>query len=123
MVQPNFVSLFSGAGGLDIGLEEAGWVCRYASDIDEAAVATLNSNKRRPLRRARALEEAFIEQADVTASTGREILAKSGVAKGDVTLLAGGPPCQSWSSAGHQQGFDDPRGQLFNDFIWQSLSA
>jgi DNA (cytosine-5)-methyltransferase 1 len=32
-------------------------------------------------------------------------------------LLAGGPPCQSWSSAGHQQGFEDPRGRLFDDFV------
>ena len=34
-----------------------------------------------------------------------------------MSLLAGGPPCQSWSSAGHQLGFDDPRGRLFDDFV------
>jgi DNA (cytosine-5)-methyltransferase 1 len=44
-------------------------------------------------------------------------LNKLGLRKGDIPLLAGGPPCQSWSSAGHQLGFDDPRGRLFDDFV------
>ncbi len=42
---------------------------------------------------------------------------KSGLRRGDVPLLVGGPPCQSWSSAGRQEGFDDPRGKLFSDFV------
>lgn len=117
MAHNSFVSLFSGAGGLDIGLEQAGWVCHYASDLDANAVETLSVNRGRRLRRGTALAEAFVEQADVRGSRGDEILAKGGLHRGDVTLLAGGPPCQSWSSAGHQHGFEDPRGQLFADFV------
>ncbi|MGA9164987.1 MAG: DNA cytosine methyltransferase [Thiobacillus sp.] len=117
MAHNSFVSLFSGAGGLDIGLEEAGWVCHYASDVDRDAVETLNLNKGRRLVHSLALNEAFIEQADVRHSSGADILAKGGVRRGEVMLLAGGPPCQSWSSAGHQHGFEDPRGQLFVDFV------
>jgi DNA (cytosine-5)-methyltransferase 1 len=117
MAHNTFVSLFSGAGGLDIGLEEAGWCCRYAADIDDDAVASLTLNKGLSLARSVALKEAFVEQADVRGSSGREIFSKAGIVKGDVALLAGGPPCQSWSSAGHQKGFDDPRGQLFSDFV------
>lgn len=117
MATNSFVSLFSGAGGLDIGLEEAGWQCHYASDIDEDAVETLRRNAGRQLVRTIALEHAFIEQADVRLTIGPEILAKAGLRSGDVTLLAGGPPCQSWSSAGHQHGFKDPRGRLFEDFV------
>jgi DNA (cytosine-5)-methyltransferase 1 len=63
------------------------------------------------------MQNAFIECADVRDSRGADILSKAGVRRGDVQLLAGGPPCQSWSSAGHQLGFSDPRGQLFVDFI------
>jgi DNA (cytosine-5)-methyltransferase 1 len=37
--------------------------------------------------------------------------------RGDATALVGGPPCQSWSSAGHQLGFDDPRGKLIRDYV------
>jgi len=117
MAVNSFVSLFSGAGGLDIGLEEAGWVCSYASDVDADAVETLSRNRMRRLAHAVALDQAYVERADVRQSTGADILTKGGIRKGDVMLLAGGPPCQSWSSAGHQHGFEDPRGRLFADFV------
>lgn len=117
MAVNSFVSLFSGAGGLDIGLEEAGWQCHYASDVDADAVDTLRRNSGRRLARSVALSHTFVERADVRHSSGVDILAKGGVRRGDVILLAGGPPCQSWSSAGHQHGFEDPRGRLFGDFV------
>jgi len=115
----DFASLFAGAGGLDLGLEEAGWRCLYASDIDPAAVATLETSRGLPLANGtgKAFQDTFIEQADVRQLSGKEILSKAGVRKGSVPLLAGGPPCQSWSSAGHQHGLRDPRGQLFADFV------
>jgi DNA (cytosine-5)-methyltransferase 1 len=115
---PAFVSLFSGAGGLDLGLEQAGWSCRYASDIDAAAVASLESNRGFDLGLGRrAFADSFIEHADIRALTAAIVFSKSGLRKGDISLLAGGPPCQSWSSAGHQHGFADPRGRLFGEFV------
>ena len=111
-----FASLFSGAGGLDIGMEAAGWDCVYASDIDPAAVQTLLANSY-DYGCGNAFGRAHLEHADVQALRGREILAKGAARRGDVSLLVGGPPCQSWSSAGHQLGFRDPRGRLFDDFI------
>lgn len=115
----SFISLFSGAGGLDLGLEKAGWDCRYASDIDADAVATLKANQGRLLSEmsSPAFENTYIERADVRGLTGEDILQKAGAQRGDIRLLVGGPPCQSWSSAGHQKGFEDPRGQLFADFV------
>ncbi len=120
MASNSFLSTFSGAGGLDIGLEKAGWVCRYASDIDPCAMDTLEENQRRgrlPASRSRILADAFLETADIRQTFGSDVLAKAGTRRGDIALLAGGPPCQSWSSAGHQHGFQDPRGRLFSDFI------
>lgn len=114
MLNSSFISLFSGAGGLDAGLEAAGWQGRYASDIDNWAVATLQRNAE---RRTPFLRDAHIESADVRNLTGSNILSKVGVARGAIPLLVGGPPCQSWSSAGHQHGMADPRGRLFADFI------
>lgn len=111
-----FASLFSGAGGLDIGMEAAGWDCVYASDIDSVAVQTLLANSY-DYGCGNAFGRTHLEQADVRALTGREILAKGAARRGDLPLLVGGPPCQSWSSAGHQLGFRDPRGRLFDDFI------
>lgn len=112
-----FVSLFAGAGGLDLGLEAAGWTCDYATDIDPAAVATLKANQGRRTHGIRALSKAIIEKADVRSLSGKEILSQIGRRKGEIPLLAGGPPCQSWSSAGRQLGLADPRGRLFEDYL------
>ena len=112
-----FVSLFTGAGGLDIGLESAGWVGRYASDNDPVTIDTLNANRGRLIGDCRYFEHAAIELADVQKLTGDHILAKIGATRGEIPLLVGGPPCQSWSSAGRQLGFNDPRGRLFSDFV------
>lgn len=114
MREIGFVSLFSGAGGLDIGLEDAGFTCLYASDIDKSAYATLAVNRD---RRSGHLAQAVVEHADVSQTKGRDILSAIGTVRGQVPLLVGGPPCQSWSSAGHQKGWEDPRGRLFDDFV------
>lgn len=119
MAALNFISLFSGAGGLDLGLEEAGWNCRYASDVDFDAVKCMERNRllRVSGRRGSIFKRTFIEQADVRELKSSSVLGKACLEKGGVDLLAGGPPCQSWSSAGHQLGLKDPRGQLFKEFV------
>lgn len=106
----NFISMFSGAGGLDRGLEAAGFACRYASDHDPVAIETLRADARHEDERPKVL-------ADVRRLTGRDILKTAGLRVGEAPLMAGGPPCQSWSSAGRQRGLNDPRGQLFRDFV------
>ena len=114
----SFISLFSGAGGLDLGLERAGWDCRFATDFDPIATATLKANQGRNIGRGcNALVDTVIKTADVRDLTGATILAEIGGSRGSIPLLAGGPPCQSWSSAGNQQGFDDPRGRLVDDYL------
>jgi len=112
-----FISLFSGAGGLDLGFEAAGWECLYASDIDNCSVDTLKFNKNTLIGEIVALQNTLIEKSDVRSLSGAQILEKIGRKKGEVPLLVGGPPCQSWSSAGRQLGFDDPRGRLFEDYV------
>lgn len=107
-----FLSLFAGGGGLDLGLKEAGWDCLYAVDNDPDSVETLQANRDHSFG-----ADAVLECRDIRQLSGEEILAKVGRRKGEVPLMAGGPPCQSWSSAGKQKGFDDPRGQLFEDFV------
>lgn len=106
-----FVSVFSGAGGLDLGLHRAGWDCLYATDFDKAAVETLRANV------THLGKDTVLECADIRSVSGPHILDVVGQRRGEIDLLAGGPPCQSWSSAGHQKGFDDPRGRLFEDYL------
>lgn len=115
---PEVVSLFSGLGGLDLGLEAAGWDCVFATDLDARAIESLRANQGFPLQNgARFLQNAQIERADIRNLAGTAILAGAGRRRGDIALLAGGPPCQSWSSAGHQLGFDDPRGRLIGEYL------
>jgi DNA (cytosine-5)-methyltransferase 1 len=115
---PEFVSLFSGLGGLDLGLEAAGWECVFATDIDPRAIDSLKANKGiRLANGGRFLQNAEIERTDIRDLAGSDILARAGRRRGEITLLAGGPPCQSWSSAGHQLGFEDPRGQLIGEYM------
>lgn len=113
-----FISLFSGAGGLDLGLELAGWDCIFATDNDPSAIATLLENRGHGLGQCRKfLERTIVELADVRQLDGAELLLRLGLQKGEVPLLAGGPPCQSWSSGGLQKGFDDPRGKLVEHYL------
>jgi DNA (cytosine-5)-methyltransferase 1 len=114
----SFVSLFSGAGGLDLGLEQAGWDCLLATDNEPKAVETLHANRGLALGQGRTfLDQAAIKLADVRDLSGADLLALVGRRRGEVPLLAGGPPCQSWSSGGLQRGFGDPRGQLVGQYL------
>lgn len=115
--QQSFISLFSGAGGLDLGLERSGWKGVYATDWEQDAVDTLQKNKGRRIRGGKFAEHAEIVHRDVRELSAKEILSSAGARKGSIPLMIGGPPCQSWSSAGHQKGLDDPRGTLFQDFV------
>ena len=100
------ISLFSGAGGLDLGFARAGFDIRVAVEIDPAAVATLRRNWRDTTVITRPLEEL---------STG-ELLEHAGLTVGGVGVLFGGPPCQSFCIAGNGRGLGDPRGQLLFEF-------
>lgn len=114
---PTVVSLFAGAGGTDVGLEQAGWTPVHLSDIDQDAVATLNATQaaRIPIAGGGSrsyLENARIEVADVREMTRDDVRPAGARSSWRPALLAGGPPCQPWSSAGKQGGLSDPRGQL-----------
>lgn len=90
----------------------------YASDIDRSAIDSLMENRGVQVAQSTSfLADALIEQRDVSTQSGAEILAKLGMRRGDLELLAGGPPCQAWSSAGRQLGFADPRGQVAQEFV------
>jgi DNA (cytosine-5)-methyltransferase 1 len=113
-----FISLFSGAGGLDLGLEKAGLDCAFATDFDRDAIDTLKRNQGYRLPNAnKVLADAEIAHADVRALSGREILSSIGSGRGRIPILAGGPPCQSWSSGGKQLGYKDERGKLVDDYL------
>ena len=104
------ISLFTGAGGLDLGLERVGFSATVAVEVDKWSQATLDLNRRFYK------EREFPLLADITSSSPYEIVEASGLRPGEAVLVAGGPPCQSFSTAGRRGSFQDPRGTLFANF-------
>lgn len=112
------ISLFSGAGGLDLGIEAAGFITRLCTDIDDHSCQTLLLNKERQANNPHHfLSEATIKQANIKEYTTKQILEDAGLKCGEVDLVYGGPPCQAFSVFGKRQGINDPRGTLVWDYI------
>jgi DNA (cytosine-5)-methyltransferase 1 len=95
----NILSLFSGAGGLDLGFEKAGFHTIWANEYDKEIWETYEKN----------FPRTTLDRRSITKIPSSEIPEAIGI--------IGGPPCQSWSEAGSLRGIDDKRGQLFFEFI------
>lgn len=112
------ISLFSGAGGLDLGLEAVGFKSLFLTDVDEHSCKTLSNAKIESKRRRKPfLREAVIIESDIRETTGCQILESINKSSKDITLLAGGPPCQAFSVFGQRKGRSDPRGQLSFEYL------
>lgn len=119
MSRPTVVDLFAGAGGLTAGLEAAGWTTVALVDNDPSAAATLRATQSANVRIPNSDEHTYLSGArilegDIAEIDDSDIRLRPGWTP---DLLAGGPPCQPFSSAGRQRGVDDPRGQLFMEFV------
>jgi DNA (cytosine-5)-methyltransferase 1 len=101
--KPSAVDLFCGAGGLSLGLKNAGFDVRLGVDFDRHALATYAFN----------LGDRVIS-ADIRALSGRDILQAAGVK--ELGLLAGGPSCQGFSTHGKRKA-DDERNFLYKEFL------
>jgi len=102
-----FISFFSGALGLDIGLERSQLECVAANEIDPVACQTIRSN--RPQLR--------LYDCDIRELTADRLLREHGLEREELFLVAGGPPCQAFSTAGRRLGLNDHRGNVFLHFI------
>lgn len=113
------ISLFSGAGGFDLGMEVAGFTTRLCTDIDFHSCQTLQNNKERLKGNPQHhfLSQAVIRQKNIKEYPTAEILSDAGLKKEEVSLVYGGPPCQSFSVFGQRKGMDDPRGTLLWDYL------
>lgn len=93
------VSLFSGAGGLDLGFEKAGFNVTWANEFDKDIWETYEKNFPHTELNKKSIRD--VELDEIPECDG----------------IIGGPPCQSWSEAGKLRGIKDKRGQLFFEFI------
>lgn len=95
----NVVSLFSGAGGLDLGFKQADFNIVFANEYDKDIWDTYSFNH----------PETPLDTRSIVNINAEDIP--------DCDGIIGGPPCQSWSAGGSQKGIEDPRGKLFFNFI------
>lgn len=107
------ISLFTGAGGLDLGFEAAGFEARVAVENDPDAVKTLLENREWPV------VAASIHDAEGSSSN---LLKVSALKEGDADILIGGPPCQPFSKSGYWVSGDslrleDPRASTLAAYL------
>lgn len=102
------VSLFSGAGGLDIGFHQAGYDIRLAIELDSNCVKTLCLNGFKNVWQADISNERLV--------TPRRILNECDLRAGELDLVFGGPPCQSFSMTGRRKGLRASGGRLVRHF-------
>lgn len=105
------ISLFSGAGGLDLGVEQAGFTVRAAVELDRDACESLRAN----------FSGAAVIEADIRTITTDELLRSARLRAGEVELLVGGPPCTPFSKSGYwletkRRGLD-PEASLLEHYV------
>lgn len=106
MARPVGVDLFSGAGGMSLGFEQAGFDVVAAVEIDPIHCAIHEFN----------FPNCAVIPQSVSAVTGAQIRAAAGIGDRQIDCVFGGPPCQGFSLIGHRA-LEDPRNALVLDFV------
>lgn len=99
------ISTFAGCGGSSLGYKLAGFKELLAVEWDDNAVETFKMN----------FPDVPVYHGDIKNLTGAECMELAGIAKGELDILDGSPPCQGFSTAG-QRKYDDPRNSLFKEY-------
>ena len=111
MAGASAISLFSGAGGLDLGVEAAGYCVRAAVEFDADACDSLRAN----------FPAAQVLEGDIRSISTDDILQAAGVQAGEAELLIGGPPCTPFSKSGywleHKRRGLDPEASLLEHYV------
>ncbi len=110
--KPKVVSLFSGAGGIDYGLEAAGFETAVALEIDHDCCETLTRSR----------PKWQVIEKNIFDTPTDEIFERGGLKRAEIDLLVGGPPCQPFSKAGYwSRGdslrLDDPRAHTLSAYM------
>jgi DNA (cytosine-5)-methyltransferase 1 len=115
--KPVFIDAFAGCGGLSLGLLRSGWKGLFAIEKDAFAFQTLKTNLIDQGARLRYEWPSWLDQTPWTIESLVEAHGdKLVLLRGKIDLLAGGPPCQGFSSAGRRRP-GDPRNELVERYL------
>ena len=101
------MDLFAGAGGLSEGLREAGFHPVYANEVDPVYASTYARNN----------GSTVVDAGDIRALDAARVREALNLNRGDLDLIAGGPPCQGFSINAPSRRADDQRNHLFREFL------
>lgn len=101
------IDLFCGAGGLSLGFTQEGFITSLANDIQECCVDTYAHNHPETPR-----DHIILGDIKQVVENVESLLRYK-----DVDVVVGGPPCQGFSEANRQRLIDDPRNQLYKNFV------
>lgn len=107
MTEMTAIDLFCGAGGLSEGFQQAGFTILAGNDFDEHAGETFRL----------AHDGAEFLPGPIEEVSASELLKATGLDKGELDCLIGGPPCQAFSVYNHQRGLHDKRSTLFEEYL------
>ncbi len=109
----NFIDLFSGAGGIGIGYEQAGYNHVFSADFDPGVAKTFRHNNNTPFIEGDLSDDSIFEEA------------KKIVGDKEIDVIVGGPPCQGFSMFGKRRFVKskshNPHDDLRNDLIFTYL--
>jgi DNA (cytosine-5)-methyltransferase 1 len=113
MSSPRLLSLYTGAGGLDLGLARAGFQIAGCVEVDHDAQQTLKKNQP---------SWPQLEDGNIHAHSPSQLLEAFGLTPGEISLLAGGPPCQPFSKSGQwklgaPRKMSDPRAATLRSYF------
>lgn len=101
------IDLFAGAGGLSAGLSEAGFKVLYANELQPTYAQTYAHNH----------PDVWVQSRDIRKVTAANVRRKLGLEKGELSLIAGGPPCQGFSINAPKRSSEDQRNHLFKEYL------
>lgn len=108
-----FISFFSGALGLDLGLKAAGLKCLAVNEIDPVICRTIRTN----LQQLETPVPVRLYDCDVRELSAGRLQSDLNIGEGELFAIVGGPPCQAFSTAGRRLGLNDERGNVFLHFV------